>query len=85
VAAAGLLLELESATTIPPAGAYPLRVTVPVEVELEPPPTTVVGFKVNDAMPVATGFTVSVACAEPVALAVAVAVMVVVAAEDVTN
>ena len=61
VAAEGLLPVLVSATTVPPAGAYPLRVTVPVDVELAAPPTTLVGFKVKDVRPVATGFTVSVA------------------------
>ena len=57
VAAEELLLV--SATNVPPAGANPLRVTVPVE--LPAPPTTLVGFKVKDVRPVATGFTVSVA------------------------
>jgi hypothetical protein len=55
--AAGLLLV--NATNVPPAGANPLRVTVPVE--LAAPPTTLVGFNVKDVKPVATGFTVSVA------------------------
>ena len=40
--AAGLLLD--KATTAPPAGAGPLRVTVPVE---EKPPTTVFGFSAS--------------------------------------
>ena len=40
----GLLLERE--TTAPPAGAGPLRVTVPVEDCT--PPTTLVGFSVNE-------------------------------------
>lgn len=40
------LLSLESRTCEPPAGAGPLNVTVPVE---DPkPPTTLVGFKVNE-------------------------------------
>jgi len=53
------VLLLDNATTVPPAGAYPLSVTVPVEVA--EPPTTLVGFKVKDVRPVATGFTVNVA------------------------
>ena len=53
------VLLLDNATTVPPAGAYPLSVTVPVE--LAEPPVTLVGFKVKDVTPVATGFTVSVA------------------------
>jgi hypothetical protein len=36
------VLLLESVTTVPPAGAGPFRVTVPVEV---PPPRTEVGLK----------------------------------------
>ncbi len=43
LATEGLLLD--SATTVPPAGAAPLRVTVPVE---ELPALTVVGESVND-------------------------------------
>ena len=57
VAAEGL--PLVSITTIPPGGANPLRVTVPVE--LAAPPTTVAGFKVRDVRAVAAGFTESVA------------------------
>jgi hypothetical protein len=40
------VLLLESATVAPPAGAAPLNVTVPVE-DCNPP-TTLVGFSVND-------------------------------------
>jgi hypothetical protein len=40
------VLLLESATTAPPAGAAPLRVTVAVDVV---PPWTVVGERVTDA------------------------------------
>ena len=43
LATEGLLLD--SATTVPPAGAGPLRVTVPVE---ELPALTVEGERVND-------------------------------------
>lgn len=39
-------LSLESVTWAPPAGAGPLRVTVPVDDCT--PPTTVVGFNVNE-------------------------------------
>ena len=52
-------LLLDSDTNVPPVGANPFRVTVPVE--LAAPPTTLVGFKVKDVRPVATGFTVSIA------------------------
>ena len=38
-------LLVESVTVAPPAGAWPLRVTVPVAPE---PPTTVDGFTVTD-------------------------------------
>lgn len=44
VATPALLLESETAT--PPAGAAPLRVTVPLE---ELPPLTLVGFSASDA------------------------------------
>jgi hypothetical protein len=43
---ATFVLLLESVTTAPPEGAAPLRVTVPVEDCV--PPTTLVGFSVND-------------------------------------
>jgi hypothetical protein len=50
---------LDSVTTAPPAGAAPVRVTVPVEPE---PPVTVVGFSVtDDKVTTAAGLTVSVA------------------------
>ena len=75
VAAAVLLLL--SVTTVPPEGAEPFNVTVPVEFAL--PPTTLVGFNVKDVNPVAAGFTVSVADAEPLYVAVTTAV-----AEEVT-
>src|ERR1700688_425032 len=44
-ARAAVVLLLESATCAPPAGAGPLRVTVPVD---EFPPTTLVGFNASD-------------------------------------
>jgi hypothetical protein len=53
---------LDSATTAPPAGAGPLSVTVPVEFCV--PPTTLVGFNVNEVSVGAgggAGVTVSVA------------------------
>jgi len=53
VATAELLLE--SGTVAPPAGAEPLRVTVPVE---ELPPTTLMGFRLNEER-VAGGVTMS--------------------------
>jgi len=53
--AAALLLD--SVTTVPPAGAAELNVTVPVDVAL--PPTTLVGFSVKPVT--VRGFTVSVA------------------------
>ncbi len=53
-------LLLESAMVAPPAGAAPVKVTVPVE---DPsPPTTLVGFNVNEARTgsgTGTGVTVS--------------------------
>jgi hypothetical protein len=55
--AAALLLE--SVTTVPPAGATELKVTVPVDVAL--PPTTLVGFSVNPVT--VLGVTVRVALA----------------------
>ena len=51
------LLLLCNATEIPPVGAGPVRVTVPVE---ELPPTTDVGFMLTAES--AGGFTVSVVC-----------------------
>src|SRR5258707_5748802 len=42
---ATVVLLLESATCAPPAGAGPLNITVPVD---EFPPTTLVGFNVNE-------------------------------------
>jgi len=80
VAAAVLLLP--SVTTVPPEGAEPFSVTVPVEFAL--PPTTVVGFSVKEVNPVAAGFTVSVAEAEPLYVAVMTAVADVVTAFEVT-
>jgi hypothetical protein len=53
IIAAALLLD--SGTTTPPAGAGPLKVTVPVEVV---PPITVEGFNVTEA--IASGSTVKV-------------------------
>ena len=54
--AAGLLLV--RVTMAPPAGAGPLRVTVPVE---GLPPTTLVGFTVTEDMVTGTGVTISAA------------------------
>jgi hypothetical protein len=59
---AAAVLLLESATTAPPAGAGPVSVTVPVE--FCAPPTTLVGFNVNEESVGAgggAGVTVSVA------------------------
>jgi len=59
LALVGLLLESE--TKVPPSGAAPLRLTVPVE--LEPPPT-VVGFSEREVN--TGGFTASaVVCVMP--------------------
>ena len=66
-------LLLDNVTTVPDEGGNPLRVTVPVE--LAAPPTTLVGFNVKDVKAVAAGFTVSVACAEPLRVAVMTAVV----------
>src|SRR5438309_843211 len=62
VAAAVLLLV--SVTTIPPAGAGPLRVTVPVEVL---PPVTLAGLRLRvDRVGAVVGLTVSMAdCVTP--------------------
>jgi len=49
---ATLVLLLESAICAPPDGAGPLNVTVPVE---EFPPTTLVGFRVNELSVTAGG------------------------------
>jgi len=57
------VLLLPRVTTVPPEGAEPFSVTVPVELAL--PPTTLAGFSVKEVKPVAAGFTVSVAEAEP--------------------
>jgi len=46
-------LPLVSATNAPPEGANPFRVTVPVDIELAAPPTTLVGFTVKDVRAVA--------------------------------
>lgn len=56
-------LELVSVTTTPPAGAAPLRITVPVT---PAPPTTDAGFTVTDLSETdaAAGFTVSAAVFE---------------------
>lgn len=50
-------LLLASATCAPPAGARPLKVTVPVEDSR--PPTTLVGFKLSERRTATTGVTVS--------------------------
>src|SRR5262249_1269708 len=46
------LFELDSVTTVPPAGAAALKVTVPVDVL---PPVTVVGLSVSDERAAAGG------------------------------
>ena len=62
VAAAVLLLP--RATTLPPVGAVPFKVTVPVEFAV--PPVTLVGFKVTEDTAVAVaGLIVIVALAVP--------------------
>jgi hypothetical protein len=61
--AAAVLLDV-NATTAPPAGACPLKVTVPVE---ETPPNTDVGFTLT-ALSAATGVTVTVSVAVRVTL-----------------
>src|SRR5437879_12164695 len=55
--AATLGLLLESETTVPPVGAGPLRVTVPVEDCV--PPITLVGLSVSDERVTPGGVTVS--------------------------
>src|SRR5262249_5496089 len=63
------VLLLERVTTVPPAGAGALRVTVPCEVLL---PITLVGLSVNEKTltVAAAGFTVSIAdCVTPPAFA----------------
>jgi hypothetical protein len=62
-----LALLSESVTTMPPAGAKPVRVTVPVE---ELPPATGVGLMATEVN--AAGFTVSVVVREPFRVAVIV-------------
>jgi hypothetical protein len=56
---AAAVLLLESRTWTPPAGAGPLKVTVPVEACK--PPTTLAGFSVSEAMVGSGDATVSVA------------------------
>jgi hypothetical protein len=53
---AAVVIELERVTTAPEGGAFPVSVTVPVEVV---PPTTLVGFTLT--LVIAAGVTVSVA------------------------
>jgi hypothetical protein len=51
-----LVLLLDNATTMPPAGAVPVRVTVPVE---EVPPVTLAGLSDTAESATATGVIVS--------------------------
>ena len=60
VASEGLLLE--SATVTPPAGAGPLRVTVPVE---EPPPVVLDGFSASEERTAGSTVIVAVWAAPP--------------------
>ena len=53
---AAAVFELESATEAPPGGAYPVRVTVPVDIT---PPITLVGL--TETPELAAGVTVKVA------------------------
>ena len=55
------VLLLESATTAPPAGAGPLRTTVPVE---EPPPVVLDGFSVSEVR-TAGSTVIAAVCAAP--------------------
>jgi hypothetical protein len=63
---------LDSPTAVPPDGAVPFRVTVPVE--LATPPITVVGLRLTDCTAVARGLTVKVAVVELPYVAVIVGV-----------
>ena len=63
------LLLLVSATVLPPLGAGPLSVTVPVA---GLPPTTVDGLKLSPLTERNGGFTVRVACTLPLSVAVIV-------------
>lgn len=56
---AAVVLLLDTVTVAPAEGANPLRVMVAVE--LFAPPVTLVGLRVNEATPVATGATVRAA------------------------
>jgi hypothetical protein len=59
---------LDSATTDPPAGAVPFKVTVPME--LTTPPSTLVGFNTRDDSPAEGGVTVRVVLWLPLNVAV---------------